>query len=177
MCSVRMNQKPESPVRTRPLSGISVGSTTSKVEIRSLATSSRRSSSSAYSSRTLPLPTCTASGMDGLLSRRERGQALEHGVDVAGGGGGGGEGIEGGAGGDLRVGLGGRAESALLVPGAHRARLHEPVSVVAREAGVDEREEQPLAEEETVTVVEVPAHSLGPDDQALDQPGEAVEHV
>ena len=41
------NQNAESPVSTRPLSGISVGSTTSKVEMRSLATSSSRSSSSA----------------------------------------------------------------------------------------------------------------------------------
>ena len=46
-CLVRANQKPESPVRTRPLSGISVGRTTSNVEMRSLATSSRRVSSSA----------------------------------------------------------------------------------------------------------------------------------
>ena len=43
---VRANQNADSPVSTRPLSGISVGSTTSKVEIRSLATSSRRSESS-----------------------------------------------------------------------------------------------------------------------------------
>ena len=42
-----VNQKPDRPVSTRPLSGISVGRITSKVEIRSLATSSRRSSSSA----------------------------------------------------------------------------------------------------------------------------------
>src|SRR2546422_7719523 len=59
-----VNQKPERPVSTRPLSGISVGRTTSKVEIRSLATSSSRSSSSAYSSRTFPLPRWAAvSGM------------------------------------------------------------------------------------------------------------------
>jgi hypothetical protein len=47
MCRVRANQKAESPVNTRPLSGISVGSTTSKVEIRSVATSSNVSLSSA----------------------------------------------------------------------------------------------------------------------------------
>ena len=45
-CRVRANQNPESPVSTRPLSGISVASTTSKVEMRSLATSSSRPSSS-----------------------------------------------------------------------------------------------------------------------------------
>src|SRR5205814_5388216 len=82
-----MNQKAERPVRTRPLSGISVGRTTSKVEIRSLATSSSRSSSRAYSSRTFPLPTCAvASGMDGLLGSDERVQALEDDVDVTDGG-------------------------------------------------------------------------------------------
>jgi hypothetical protein len=43
----RVNQKPERPVSTRPLSGISVGRITSKVEMRSLATSSSRSSSTA----------------------------------------------------------------------------------------------------------------------------------
>src|SRR3954468_58313 len=87
MSVVRANQNAERPVRTRPLSGISVGRTTSKVEIRSLATSSRRSSSSAYSSRTLPLPTWAASDMDGFLLPNERAQALEDGVDVAGVGG------------------------------------------------------------------------------------------
>jgi hypothetical protein len=47
MCLVLANQNPERPVSTRPLSGISVGRTTSNVEIRSLATSSRRSPSRA----------------------------------------------------------------------------------------------------------------------------------
>src|SRR2546429_6088309 len=82
---VRANQNPESPVSTRPLSGISVGRTTSKVEMRSLATSSRRPSSSSNSSRTFPLPTCVAaSGMDGLLPPFESGEPLEDGVSVAG---------------------------------------------------------------------------------------------
>ncbi len=57
MCVVRENQNAERPVRTRPLSGIGVGKTTSNVEIRSLATSSSRSSSNAKISRTLPLAT------------------------------------------------------------------------------------------------------------------------
>src|SRR5438477_10634830 len=75
----RVNQKPERPVSTRPLSGISVGRTTSKVEMRSLATSSRRSSSSAYSSRIFPDATWV-SGMNCFLLV----QTGEHGVDVAG---------------------------------------------------------------------------------------------
>src|SRR5260221_11618519 len=80
-----VNQKPESPVSTRPLSGISVGRTTSKVEMRSLATSSRRSSSSAYSSRTFPDARCVASGMNGFLLGGEGVQAGEEWGLVAGG--------------------------------------------------------------------------------------------
>src|SRR4029450_6212029 len=64
---VRANQNAERAVRTRPFAGMSVGSTTSKVEIRSEATSSSRSSSSAYSSRTFPLPRCTASAIERTL--------------------------------------------------------------------------------------------------------------
>src|SRR4051794_6868137 len=50
------------PVRTRPLSGIAVGSTTSNAEMRSDATSSSRSSSIANMSRTLPERTKPGSG-------------------------------------------------------------------------------------------------------------------
>ena len=39
MSRVRANQKADRPVSTRPLSGIGVPSTTSNVEMRSLATS------------------------------------------------------------------------------------------------------------------------------------------
>ena len=51
--SVRPNQKCERPVSTRPLSGIGVGRTTSKAEIRSDATIRSRSPKP-YISRTLP---------------------------------------------------------------------------------------------------------------------------
>src|ERR671935_596717 len=85
---VRANQNAERPVRTRPLSGISVGRTTSNVEMRSLATSSRRSSSSAKSSRIFPLPTWTAvSGMNRFLLPGEDAKAIEEGVDMTNGGG------------------------------------------------------------------------------------------
>jgi hypothetical protein len=47
MARVRTNQKAARPVSTRPLSGISVGRITSKVEMRSDATRSSRSSSRA----------------------------------------------------------------------------------------------------------------------------------
>src|SRR5213595_3838358 len=85
MSRVRANQKPDSPVSTRPLSGISVGRTTSNVEIRSLATSSRRSSSRAYSSRTLPLPTCVASDMRRFLLGGEATKTIEGRVEVGDG--------------------------------------------------------------------------------------------
>src|SRR3954454_7172708 len=59
------------PVRTRPLSGIGVGRTTSKALMRSLATSNRRSSSIANRSRTFPERTkpgtSSASGMGVVL--------------------------------------------------------------------------------------------------------------
>src|ERR687892_38656 len=140
---VRANQKPDRPVSTRPLSGISVGSTTSKVEIRSLATSSRRSSSSSKISRTLPLAMCTAaSGMNGfLLPAGECSQAIEQDVDVA-------ERlsqVEGvgkracvEARGDLGIRLEERAEVELLVPGSKRASLHEHVRLLAGEPGGDQ---------------------------------------
>src|SRR3954468_9068394 len=79
---VRANQNADRPVSTRPLSGISVGRTTSKVEMRSLATSRSRSSSIVKSSRTFPLATCTSvSDIHFLLG--ELVQAVEDGVGVA----------------------------------------------------------------------------------------------
>src|SRR3954452_18662871 len=69
------------------------------------------------------------------------------------------------------------AEVALLLPRLHGVPLHEPVRLVAAEPRLDERQQQPLAEEEAVARVEVPLHPLGEHAQALDQPGESVEHV
>src|SRR5688572_14468900 len=135
---VRPNQNAERPARTRPLSGISVGRTTSKTEMRSLATRRSRSSSSAYSSRTFPLATWTASDMHGLLS--ERAQALEHGVDMAREGGQIEDGVEVHAPRDLGVLSYDVAEVALFLRGAHRAPLDEAVGLAALEAGVDQRE-------------------------------------
>src|SRR5688500_5273461 len=60
MCFVCANQKFESCVRTRPLSGIGVGSTTSNAESRSLATITRWSAPTSYTSRTLPSRNSTA---------------------------------------------------------------------------------------------------------------------
>src|SRR6476646_4352430 len=174
---VRKNQKADSPVSTRPLSGISVGRTTSKVEMRSLATSSRRSSSRAYSSRTLPLPTWAVSGMDRFLLPDEGAEPLEDGVGVTRVGREIEDGVEIDASRELAICLDELAEILFLVPGAKRVPLDEAVRLVAVEPRLDECEQEPLAEEETVARLEISPHPLGPDHQPLDQPSEAVEHV
>src|SRR6476646_1787033 len=176
-CS-RVNQKPDRPVSTRPLSGISVGRTTSKVEIRSLATSKRRSSSSSYSSLTLPLPTCVAaSGMNRVLLSGELAQPLEDGVDVTCVPAEVEDRVEVDPARDLLVRAHQLAEVLLLLVRPRRMPLDEPVGVAAGEPGLDEREQQPLAEEEAVTGLEVAAHPLRPDVEPFDQPGEPLEHV
>ena len=113
----------------------------------------------------------------GRCSSAERAQALEHDVDVTRVGAEVEDGIEVDAPRDLGVGADELREVEPLVPGAHRVTLHEPVRVVAREPGLDEREQQALAEVEAVARVEVLAHPLGADDEPLQQPGEPVEHV
>src|SRR5690242_3544204 len=67
------------------------------------------------------------------------------------------------------------AEVELFVPRAHRVALHEAIGVVARETGLDEREEDALAEEERVRRLEVPQHPLLAHDEPFHEPGEAVE--
>src|SRR6185295_3226906 len=78
---VRENQNRDSPVRTRPLSGIAVGRTTSNALNRSEATSRSRSSETAYRSRTLPeRRNVSASGIELGLQAIETG---DDGGDVA----------------------------------------------------------------------------------------------
>src|SRR5438034_2862598 len=77
---------------------------------------------------------------------------------------------------DLRIGLDELPKVALLLPRAHRVSLDEPVRLVTREAGIDEREQEPMAEEKSVACVEVATHAVGIDDEALDDPAKAVEH-
>ena len=48
--------------------------------------------------------------------------------------------------------------------------LNEPVGLVTFEAGLDEGEQDPLAEDEAVRVVEIAAHPGRVDDEAVDQP-------
>src|ERR687896_521726 len=93
--------------------------------------------------------------MDRLLSLGQGVKPIEHNIDVA------------------RIG----AEVEDLLESAHRRPLDELVRTSALEAALDKREQEPLAEEEAVTCVEVPAHPLGPHDEPLHEPGEAVEHV
>src|SRR4051794_3563358 len=175
---VRANQKPESPVRTRPLSGISVGRTTSKVEMRSLATSSRRSASSSNSSRTFPLPTWTAdSDMNRFLLPDESGEPLEDGVDVTCVPAEIEDGVQVDAAGDLPVRANELAEVLFLLLGPQRVPLDEAVSGVALEPRLDQGEQQALTEEEPVAGLEVAQHPLRPDLEALDEPGEPLEHV
>src|SRR5438552_14721869 len=76
---------------------------------------------------------------------------------------------------DLAVGPDELGKVEALVPAPHRVCLHEAVRLVAREAGLDEREQDALAEEEAVARLEVRAHPLGMDGEPLDEPGEAVE--
>src|SRR5262249_31502987 len=86
-------------------------------------------------------------------------------------------GVEIGATGDLRVSSDELTEVPLLLPGPHRVTLDDPVRLVPSEAGINEGEQQPVAEEEMVAGLEVTQHAFRVDDQPLDDPDEAVEHV
>ena len=86
--SVAPNQNRDIPVSTLPLSGMVVGRTTSKADIRSDATSARRPSGKVYKSRTLPerRKASAASAMLGLrelgrLDRESIGEAVQPGDD------------------------------------------------------------------------------------------------
>src|SRR5687768_8480830 len=80
MWPVWANQNRDRPVKTRPLSGISDGSTTSNADSRSDATSSNRSSLTANRSRTLPLRRNVSAGA--LAGDMDLGlQAIESGED------------------------------------------------------------------------------------------------
>src|SRR6476469_638925 len=115
--------------------------------------------------------------MDGFLLPDERAQALEDGVDGTGVRGRIEDRVQVNAAGELTVPTDELAEVLFLVPGAQGVPLDEPVGLVAVEPGLDERQQKSLAEEEAVARLEVAAHPLRPDPEALDQPGAAVEHV
>src|SRR4029453_2497656 len=132
------NQNRDRPVSTRPLSGISVGRTTSNAERRSDATSSSRSSPIAYRSRTLPErtnepATVLAGDMDLCLQAVESGDdrgdvAEERGIVEAC--------VEVGQrelGGDRRVDGEQVAQRPALVRGAQRGALDDRIGLLARE--------------------------------------------
>src|SRR5436305_8887886 len=120
---------------------------------------------------------CVASGMNRFLLGSDRVETGEHRVDVA-------RvcteienGIEVGPRCDLVVAADELAKVELFVPRAHRVALHEPVRVVPGETGLDECEQHTLTEEEEVARLEIAAHALLANDEAIDQPREAIEHV
>ena len=58
-----------------------------------------------------------------------------------------------------------------------QAALDETVGLVPGKPRGDKGEKDALAEDQAVRRVEVPPHPLGVDDEPVDEPGEAVEHV
>src|SRR4051812_36151827 len=158
--SVSANQKREMPVRTRPLSGMAVGRTTSKALIRSLATSSSRSSSIAKRSRTLPERTnpgtSSASGMGVVLQLL---QAVDQCLDV---------GQQSGfveavgnlvrleRGSNVGVGFHELAQLAPFVGRPERVPLDDGIGVLARQpAFLDEHRQQTARSEQTQAAFDV----------------------
>ena len=179
---VSANQNRDRPVRTRPLSGMAVGSTTSNALIRSLATSSSRPSGRSYRSRTLPDRTIRVSGRHGTpRGRHERIEAVDDRVDVAQEGRLVEAGVEIGQRQVLRdVGIGGQevAQRRPLVGGPERRALDDRVRLVAADTALlDERDQHPAAGVQSEAARDVLAHPLRPDDEALDETGHADEHV
>src|SRR6185437_7545167 len=110
--------------------------------------------------------------MNGLLLSGECAQPLEDGVDVTGVLAEVEDRVEIDASRDLIVRFDELTEVLLLLVRPERVPLNEAVGIAPGQAGLDEREQKSLAEEEPMSGLEVAAHPLRPDDQALDQPGE-----
>src|SRR2546423_13852329 len=118
--------------------------------------------------------------MHGLPSVSERLQALEDDVDVLYGRRQIERALERGriqSGRDLLVAEDELAKVALPVPRLQRMALHNSIGVAALEPRTDEREQQPVREDEAVGGIDVAAHPLGVHDEAVDDPTEPVEHV
>src|SRR5450830_1718250 len=196
---VASNQKREMPVRTRPLSGIGVGRTTSNAESRSLATRSRRSPTS-NRSRTLPLRTkpaageavpafrgspglaMSAGGIGSLLSGRSKHVQASHGgghvpqevafVEA------GGERFVRETGGDIRIGGEQLAQLAAFIGGTQRIPLDHSVRLLAGKAGLlDQGQQDAAAAVEAQAPLYVLAHPVRPDDQSLNQAAGLHQHV
>src|SRR6478735_61304 len=78
---------------------------------------------------------------------------------------------------DLRVAADEPRKVGLFLPGPHGVILDEAVRIVAREPGLDEREEEAMTEDQAVARLEIAEHPLGMDDEPFNDPHEAVEHV
>src|SRR5919197_5258914 len=107
--------------------------------------------------------------MDRFPLPDERAKTLEDGVDVACVGGQIEDRVEIDAAGELAVAADELAEILLLVPRAKRMTLDEPVGLVAGKPGIDECKQEPLAVEEAVARLEVPAHPLLAHDDTVHQ--------
>src|SRR6266550_1609019 len=101
--------------------------------------------------------------MNCFLLSGELAQPLEDGVDVTGVPAEIEDPVELDPAGDRLVRANELAEVMLLLVGLQRVPLHEPVRLVSRQAGLDQCEQEPLAEEEATCPFEVASHSLGPD--------------
>src|SRR5512144_3379337 len=95
-----------------------------------------------------------------FLLSGELAQPLEDGVDVTGVPAEVEDRVEVDAAGALVVRAHELAEVLLLLVRAQRVSLYQSVGLAARQAGLDQREQQPLAEEESVAGLQVAAHSL-----------------
>jgi two-component system, OmpR family, response regulator RegX3 len=78
---------------------------------------------------------------------------------------------------DVGVELEQLAQIHAFVPRPERVPLNKAISLVPREAGLDEGQKDSLAEDEAMRGIEIRAHPLRIDDEAVDQPREPVEHV
>src|ERR1700675_2340830 len=99
--------------------------------------------------------------MNCLLLPNERAEPLEDRVDMTRVADELEDGVEIDASCELAIGADELAEILFLVPGAKRVALDEAVGVVSGEPRLDEREQQPLAEEKTVARLEISPHPLG----------------
>src|SRR4051812_32440154 len=78
---------------------------------------------------------------------------------------------------DLRIASDEACKVGLVLPGAHGMALDETVRIVAREPGLDQREEETMTEDKPVARLEIAEHPLGMDDEPFDDPRKSVEHV
>ena len=171
MCVVRANQNAESPVSTRPLSGIGVGQhdverrdpvgrdeqqpvVVERVELADLAAAEMRGG---FRHERIP-PFARAPSARSRSKTTSACRVCAVGSKTR---------VEVDAPGDLGVVTDELAEVEPLVPRAHRMPLHEPVGLVTDEPRLDEREQQALAEDETVARLEVLAHALDADDEPV----------